>query len=276
MLFSIGLNLLAARLAGVPVRIAHSHSTSDANSFSVVGRVYQRVMRWLIPFGATSYVACGAAAAEYLFPRNANVDVIPNAIDIDRFIYANGSEVRNELKISENCIVILQVGRLMSVKNHRRAVELADLLRNAAIEFKMLFVGKGPLQSEIESLIKGLDLENQVTLLGLREDIPELMKASDVLLFPSLWEGFGVVVAEAQASGLPAVVSTAVPNDADFGLGMVDFLRLDEPGEQWVKSIVAASQMPEVAASTRKEALEKYGFSSKAGAKRLAELYQTA
>lgn len=275
-LFSIGLNLLAARLAGVPVRIAHSHSTSDANSSSAVGRMYQRAMRWLMSWVPTRYVACGKAAAEYLFPGQPGVEIIPNAVDIDRFAQADGSGIRRELAIPDGCITILQVGRLMPVKNHTWSVDVAAALRELGVNFRMLFVGAGPEKAALETTVAELGLGENVKLLGLREDIAELMAAADVMLMPSLHEGFPVVLVESQAAGLPAVISSAISPEVDLGLGLVEFVGLSEGAELWAERIVDSAHNGEVESAVRKVALEKHGFSSKAGAKRLAELYQTA
>lgn len=276
MLFSIGLNLLAARIAGVPVRIAHSHSTSDANSSYAVGRIYQHAMRWLMSRVPTRYVACGTVAADYLFPGQPDIEIIPNAVDIDRFAQADGSRIRQELAIPEGCITILQVGRLMPVKNHALSVDVAAAMRELGVKFRMLFVGAGPNKAALETKIAELGLADNVQLLGLREDIAELMAAADVMLMPSLHEGFPVVLVESQAAGLPAVISNAISSEVDLGLGLVEFVGLDEGAELWAERIVDAAQREGFGSAVRKEVLEKSGFSSKAGAKRLAEVYQTA
>ncbi|MCG7199121.1 glycosyltransferase [Marinobacter pelagius] len=276
MLFSTGLNLFAARLAGVPIRIAHSHSTSDLNSSSMVGRIYQGAMRWLMSWVPTRYVACGTAAAEYLFPGQPDVEIIPNAVNIDRFDQADGSDVERELAIPEGCISVLQVGRLMPVKNQAWSLRIAASLRESGADFQLLFVGAGPDKATLEAEIVELGLDENVKLLGLREDIAELMAAADVMLMPSLHEGFPVVLVESQAGGVPAVISDAISREVDLGLGLVDFVGLDESAELWAAHITEAARKKEVEGTIRKETLEKYGFSSRAGAKRLAELYQTA
>lgn len=273
MLFSIGLNLLAARLAGVPVRIAHSHSTSDANSSSAVGRMYQRAMRWLMSWVPTRYVACGTAAAEYLFPGQPNVEIIPNAVDIDRFAQADGSGSRRELAIPDGCITILQVGRLMPVKNHTWSVDVGAALRELGVDFRMLFVGAGPEKAALESQIAELGLGENVKLLGLREDIAELMAAADVMLMPSLHEGFPVVLVESQAAGLPAVISGAISSEVDLGLGLVEFVGLDEGAGLWADRIMKAVNLSPPAVELRYKLLEQAGFSSKSGAEKLAGLY---
>ncbi len=274
-LFNAGLNLLAAQLAGVPHRIAHSHSTSDDNTESIVGRLYQRVMRWLLARVPTDYVACGKAAAEYLFPDRRDVEIIPNAVDLSRFAEATGGATRSALAIPEQCMIILSVARFMPVKNHGWSVKVAEALRGSGINFQLLFVGNGPSHKAVSAQIEALRLEQHVKLLGLREDIPELMAAADVMLMPSFHEGFPVVLVESQAAGLPAVISSAISAEVDLDVGLVDSVSLDESADNWAKRIVAAYAKPKVELSIRQSALESRGLSSKAGAERLRALYES-
>lgn len=274
-LFSSGLHLLAAKLANVPMRVAHSHNTSDANSSSAAGRAYQKAMRWLFSWVPTDYIACGKAAAAYLFPSRTNVQLIPNAIDIKQFMSAQGSVVRGELGIDKETLVILQVGRIMPVKNHIYSVKIAAALRDAGVKFQMLFVGTGPEQQAVETLVSQYKLEEHVRLLGLRADIAELMAAADVMLMPSLHEGFPVVLVESQAAGLPAVIASTISAEVDLGIGLVDFVGLGPSVKEWITKIQAASQGVKVSAETRLETLEKYGFSANAGAECLMTVYRT-
>lgn len=275
MLFSNGLHLWAAKLAKVPMRVAHSHSTSDANTNSTVGRAYQKCMRWLMSWVPTDYVACGKAAAEYLFPGRTDVQLIPNAIDINLFANAQGQNIKAELNLTDSTLVILQVGRFMPVKNHIFSVEIATALRKADVDFQMLFVGTGPEQETIENAVHKDNLQENVQLLGLRADIPELMAAADVMLMPSLHEGFPVVLVESQAAGLPAVIANTISPEVDLSIGLVDFVELGPSVKEWITKIQAASQGVKVSAETRFETLNKYGFSASAGAERLMTVYRT-
>ena len=275
-LFSSGLHLAAAKLAGVPHRVAHSHNTQDANSTSRAGRLYQSLMRRLLAWAPNAYVACGVAAAEYLFPGRRDVTVIPNAIDIDRFAGASGAHIRSELGVLENCLLILQVGRYMPVKNHAFSVQVAVALREAGVDFRMLFVGTGPEQAAIEARVREHGLQEQVILLGLRADIPELMAAADVMLMPSLYEGFPVVLVESQAAGLPAVVSSAISAEVDLGLGLVHAVPLDAPMDRWVQAVSGAASASVTDPVARRAALSERGFSSASGARLLEQVYSAA
>ena len=274
-LFSSGLHLLAARLAGVPHRVAHAHSTRDANNASRAGQRYQRVMRAVLGWAPTSYVACGVAAAEYLFPGR-RATVVPNAIDIDRFAGASGTHIRKQLDVSDDDLVILQVGRFMPMKNHAFSIHIAAALRAAGVDFRMLFVGTGPGRVEIDALVGTYQLQDRVTLLGLREDIPELMAAADVMLMPSLHEGFPVVLVESQAAGLPALVSSAISPEVDLGLGLVESLGLDEPAGPWAEAVRRTALVSVPEQGVRRGALSARGFSSTSGARLLEEVYGAA
>ena len=274
-LWSSGLHILAARLANVPMRIAHSHSTNSAHSGSAAGRRYENTMRWLLSWVPTHYVACGKAAADYLFPSRTDVQLIPNAIDINSFISAQGSIVRDELGIDQETLVILQVGRLIPVKNHSYSIKIAAALRDATVDFQMLFVGSGPDQPAVEALVSQYKLDNQVRFLGLRADIAELMAAADVMLMPSLHEGFPVVLVESQAAGLPAVIATTISPEVDLGMGLVDFMDLDATAQEWAARLQAAAHMTKVTAESRLQTLEHYGFSARTGAQRLMGVYKT-
>lgn len=272
-LFSSALHLAAARLAGVPQRVTHSHSTQDANSSNLPGRLYQQIARWLLNRVCTKRIACGIAAAEYLFPNCPDVTVIPNAVNIERFANASPDALRTELNFREGQLVILQVGRFMRVKNHVRSVEIACTLRTFGVDFQLLLVGTGPEQHHIERLVSEHGLQNHVRMLGLRADIPELMAVADVMLMPSLHEGFPVVLVESQAAGLPSVISNTISKEVDLGLDLVTFVGLEAHSDEWMKHILKAAGVGMISIETRHQALEKLGFSSRAGANRLASIY---
>lgn len=271
-LLSSGLHLLTARLAGVRRRIAHSHSTNGSNGGTRIGRAYQNLMLWLLSWVPTDYITCGVAAGAYLFPDREDVQIIPNAINIRRFMNAHPAHLPTADPVP-NSLIIVQVGRLMPVKNQAMSVRIAAALRDMEVEFQMLFVGAGPDQAAIKALIGQHRLEKQVRLLGMREDIPEMMAAADVMVMPSLHEGFPVVLVEAQAAGLPAVISSAISTEVDLHLGLVRFVDLNASPEDWAAHILLAARV-KVAPEVRLQALADNGFSARAGAERLLSVYQ--
>lgn len=273
-LFSSGIHLLAARLAGVEKRICHSHSANSTLTASLAGRIYKWVMIRLIPWVATDHLACGYAAAKNLFPGRKDVTILPNSIDIDHFIDVEESDLESTVRRNEKSLIILQVGRLTDVKNHLRSIQIAQALKYQNIDFKMLFVGNGPNYAAIDDQICNGNLEKNVTLLGLREDIMSLMAVADVLLMPSLYEGFPVVLVESQAAGLPAVISNSISREVDLGIHLVEFMNLEDTSESWAAQIIAVSKRTKVDPAERRRAIESNGFSAKLNADVLASYYQ--
>lgn len=275
-LFSTGLHLLAAKLAGVPVRIAHAHSTNDANGGTAAGRLYRWLSGKLLTHVPTEYVACGQAAASFLFPEYLGVHIVPNAIDVSAFLKKSSSDARKELGIDSGGLLIIQIGRLIQVKNHMLSLRIAKALQEMGQGFEMLFVGSGELQDIIEGEISKRGLERHVRLLGVREDIAALMGAADVMLMPSLHEGFPVVLVESQAAGLPAVVSDAISPEVDLGLGLVELVGLETSPSVWAERIISAASRPVPEADIRSATLNERGFSAAANARRLARMYVQA
>lgn len=274
-LFSSGLHLLAARLAGIPKRIAHAHSASSAIPRTLTGRFYRRAMTMLLARNPTDYIACGKAAEEHLFPRQKNVTILPNAIDVESFIKAFPTDVSDIGVQNQPALAILQIGRLMEVKNHEFSITIALALKEKNVDFKMFFVGDGPLKEQLQAAIAENNLEDYIILVGLREDIAELMAMADVMLMPSLYEGFPVVLVESQAAGLPAVIASTISHEVDLGVGLVKFMGLEESSETWASQIVMSSQLDLVPTQARREAITAKGFCVDQSVEKLLKVYQS-
>ena len=171
---------------------------------------------------ATDLVACGQDAGIFMF-GNRNFQVLANSVDTSKFVNLGMSDrlkVRNELDIDSKPYVIGHVGRFSKVKNHKFMVDILIILKNMNVNYKMIFVGDGPLLDEIKSLVEVNELENYVCFTGLRADIPQVMNTFDVYLFPSQFEGLPVSLLEAQLNAIPCLVSSGVSKESDMGTGM--------------------------------------------------------
>ena len=213
-----GLSLAYARLAkeaGVPVRIAHSHNADLRHSPT----------RWLKlclhAWGRRRYAgdctdlwACSGAAAEYLFSHRA-YRFIPNGIETERFRYdpAVRARVRAELGVG-NAFVVGNVGRLSTQKNQVFLLEVFRELVTLRPDSRLLLVGEGEALPTLKERAERLQIADQVMFYGLSSHVEQLLWAMDVLAFPSFFEGFGIVVIEAQAAGLPVLCSEGVPLEA--------------------------------------------------------------
>lgn len=144
-----------------------------------------------------------------------NTVVLNNGIDFNKFNVSESKEtIRKELNINEDAFLVGHVGRFVPLKRHDLIVdsfyELCKIKKNA----HLLLVGSGETRSQIEEKIKSMQLSEKVTILEPRMDIPRIMKSLDVFIFPSLFEGLGIVLIEAQRMGVPCVVSDAIPEAA--------------------------------------------------------------
>lgn len=180
--------------------------------------------------------------------------VLNNGIDMKRFNPLNYDKknIKKSLGISEDTFVIGHVGRLVEAKNHKFIINIFNNIKIKKPNTKLLLVGSGELKYKIKKQVIDLGLEKDVILLGERSNVPELMRVMDVFLFPSISEGFGNVLIEAQAMGLKCVVSNKVPKDA-FITNLVTPLGLDESIEVWSKHILEYKPDNEINRSKLKE-----------------------
>lgn len=229
-------SLFAAKCAGVPVRIAHSHSTT--NKKEKKKNLLKQILRPFSKVFATDYMCCSELAGRWLFGNkeydNGNVYLLNNAIDLDKFKYdeEKRKEKRKELNIEDSTLVIGHVGRFVEQKNHRFLIDIFNEVHKQKENSILLLAGQGPLMEEMKEKVKILGIEDSVKFLGQRNDINELYQAMDLLLFPSLYEGLGMVVVEAQISGLPCVVSTEIPKIAKV-TKKITFVNLENKIKPW-------------------------------------------
>lgn len=227
--FLSGLNLWVAKRAGIPVRIAHAHTTSDAAP-SALKNIFSACMKRLLAADATHRLACSEEAGEELFGK-AHFEVIPNGIDVQRFLSdTSTAESRQET-------VFIAVGRFSPEKNPEFILRIFDEILRRLSGARLLWAGEGKLLEMTKCRAGELGIAGAVDFLGFRRDIPEIMKRGDCFLFPSLYEGFGNALIEAQAAGLDCFASDTVPKTADCG--KVCFLSLDLPAAEWAERIVA-------------------------------------
>ena len=266
--------LFAAKQAGIPVRIAHSHSTAGKGEFS------RNIMKYTLrPFSklfATHYCACTNYAGKWLFGKtavdNGQVRIIRNAIDIKQFIYNEQERriVREELGL-ENELVVGHIGRFMYQKNHFFLIQVFCEILKRKHDSILLLVGQGPLEEETRALVRNQGIENNVRFLGQRNDVSRLYQAMDLFLFPSFYEGLGVVCIEAQAAGLPCLVSDRVPKETDL-FGTVRFIPLEASAFDWSD---AALRIVEESGKRNdcKALIQRAGYDITDEAKKLEDMY---
>lgn len=232
--------LLMAKKAGVSVRIAHSRNASmDRN----IKMVYKAFSRLFINGQATDRFACSRSAGVWLFGEKQvekeTFHVIPNAIQLDRFLYSEEKrqKMRRDLGIGEQELAIVCVARFSRQKNHGYLLRVFSEIRKKRPNSKLYLVGQGELEREIRSQISALNLENSVVFLGSRSDVGDVLTAMDGFMFPSFYEGFGTVLVEAQCSALPVLASDTIPSETKL-CDCVEFASIKEAPQVWAEKLL--------------------------------------
>lgn len=242
--FFSGALLRWAKAEGVPIRIAHSHNARDGSGDSRTRRYYRTLMKFLINRYATLGLAASKLAAAELFGENWRADnrfqVLHYGLDLYPFQKSfDRVAVRAELGIPSDVQVIGHVGRFAEQKNHRFLLEIADAVLKCRPSVHFLLVGDGPLRPEIEARAREMGLSREIHFVGVRTDVPRLMLAAmDFFLFPTLHEGFGLCLLEAQAAGLRCLVSDAVPKEVVRIPESVEFLGLSAGKDFWSRKAI--------------------------------------
>lgn len=228
------LDLLAAKLGGAKILIQRS---SNANSLGKVNRILHFLFKWLPTFIPNIKIAPSIKAAEYTFGRravkNKNVVILNNAIKVDDFIFntTRRNKIIEEFNL-EGSLVVGHVGRFNYQKNHSYLLDVFLEISKVRENSNLLLVGEGELENKIKKKIMELGLQKKVIFTGVRRDVADVMMAMDVLIFPSFYEGMPNTVIEAQASGLPCIISDTITKEAAI-TNLVSYKSLSVGPKSW-------------------------------------------
>lgn len=277
-LFHSGLVLLTAKLAGVKSRIVHAHNISDADEndshSSIVRKIYNFVMRKLILHYATQFCACSSPAGEFLYgketTKNENYNLVFNSIDVSKFM------IPKENINCDDWVNVLQVGRFTEVKNQLFSVEIANEFKKANKKIRILCVGNNgnDYEQNVRNKINEYGVSEYIQLLGVRRDVPDIMATCDAFLLPSLYEGMPLVLLEAQTAGLNCVVADTFSHEADFGIGLINWLALDCDASIWAEKIAEAIKAKPAENTVIMSAIKKYGFDSVSFCEKICGIYE--
>lgn len=239
-----GYILRLAYKLGIPIRIAHSHSNTPLLKSNILNRKYLETMKNWIKCYATCGLAVSKKAARYLFGADWESDprwyIFYNGTDLDAFkAVQNPSIIRTELQIPPGAFVIGHVGNFSKIKNHKFLIEVINELVKEDQNLRVLLVGDGPMRSIIEQKVNEMGLSQYIMFMGLRCDVPRLMTgAMDLLILPSFSEGLPLVLIEAQAAGLPCVISDNITEDVDIVKDMIFRLPITASADIWAREIL--------------------------------------
>lgn len=262
-----------AKKKGIPLTIAHARSAGVDKG---IKGIITKLIRYRLQYKTDFCFACATIAGEAVFGKKAvmqnKVIIWPNTIMADKFRFNDliRKKMRTELGINEK-FVIGHVGRFHPLKNHEFLLDVFKDLCSIKTNCYLLLLGDGELRQKCEKKVKQLGIGDKVLFLGNQSDPENYYQAMDFLLFPSIYEGMPGTVIEAQASGLPCLVSDTVTQEVKYS-NLVTFKSLKDSKEEWAKFIANANISLE---RDRYEETVNAGFDVKDQAKKLTKFYET-
>ncbi len=239
------LALLCAKMAGIKTRIVHAHIAFVPESF--IGKISRKILTWLTKSLATDLAACGVDAAKWVWGEHTydegKVSIHNNAIDTNKFKFDPHQRkvIRGELNIDDDTLVIGHVGRISEQKNQLRLIDIYNSIHKIKPNSCMLIIGRGEQQEELHQKIHFYGLESSVKLLGVRNDVPILLNAMDVFVFPSLYEGLPFTLLETQCNGLQSLSADTVTSLVKV-TECLDFLSLEKSDIEWANKSVCLAE----------------------------------
>jgi glycosyltransferase involved in cell wall biosynthesis len=221
-----------AKLKGAPIRIAHSHSTMSEGN--IIARLYKWKVGKKINSSSTHQIACSKEAGNWLFSKTSSYTLLNNSIRPKDFIFdpTQRLRIRTALGLTEQHTLYGHVGRLHKPKNHKFLIDrFAEVLaRNK--KARLILIGDGPLKEDLQLQAEQLRIDKAVIFAGIRKEIPAFLHGMDVFCFPSIHEGMPVSVIEAQAAGLPCLLSDSITREVDIGADLCKYLPLND-SKRW-------------------------------------------
>jgi len=242
------LDIIAAKKMGVKVRIAHSHIAADYKIGHKKGiskffkmtmiKIKQSIIRYFVSKYATDFFACSKEAGEWMYSKKIQdkIIIVPNAIDTKEFHFSieKRKQLRHQLKL-ENKYVYGHIGRFVYSKNHKFLLDVFAKVLTKKPNSVLILVGSGKLFEEIKDYSIKINIYDRCIFYGQTNRVNDIINVFDEFVFPSIYEGLGIVAVEAQTNGLPCLLSSTIPSEVKV-LPDIKFLKLDQ--ELWIKEML--------------------------------------
>lgn len=226
-------DLYIAMLAGAKIRVFRSCNANSGHHSILIK--FHKIFRKIIMKIANVKFAPSDLAAKFTFGNIKNVHLLNNGLDTKQFEFSL-NKLRQELNIQDS-FVVGHIGRFNFQKNHKFLLKIFSEIKKQKENANLLLIGKGELEKEVKEQAKELNISDSIKFLGVRSDIPELLSAMDVFVFPSLFEGMPNTVIEAQTNGLPCLISDTITKQAKQ-TDIVNFMSLKQTPLEWANKAI--------------------------------------
>lgn len=227
------LYLFLAKKNNITTRIAHSHNNSyEKSAKGIILHIFSRLSKYF----STINFACSEDAGKYLF-KNRKFEVINNGIDINKFQFdeQTRNKIRKKLDIKENEILFGNIGRMEKQKNQKFLIDVFKKVYTKQKNVKLLIIGTGSLEKKLKKQVNKLNLKNQIIFLKNINNVNEYMQGMDLFLLPSLYEGLGIVLIEAQMNGLHCIATKDTVATETRITSNIEYLKLEK--DLWIEEI---------------------------------------
>lgn len=272
--------LIAAKQAHAKSIILHSHSTNPGLNNLTIRKSMMRIIQNVFTHYGDWFFACSIDAGKYMFGNNIQdnprFELIRNAIDPTKYYYneSKRKEIRENNSIDDNTILFGHVGRLSEEKNHLFLIKVFKFITEKAPNSKLWVIGDGDQRSAVEETIEELGITEKALLMGSRSDVPDLLQAIDVMVFPSLYEGLSVTLVEAQAASVEVFASDTISQEHTV-TNLIKYIPLSDGEQKWADYVINHISIPFKKGDTSEE-IRNSGYCVKDVAKKMENIYREA
>ncbi len=264
-----------AKKIGVPVIISHAHNSKMPMDSKAIFRWWwkKRMMQYI-----NAYFSCGEIASHWFFgaKKAKEAFVMNNSIEAEKFRYNKEADTHfRKVLQAENTVNFIHVGNFTFQKNHDFLISIFSEIQKLQPNAKLFLIGRDThtdIKEKVENKINQLNIKDKVVFLGERSNVNEILQAMDCFIFPSLFEGFGIAYLEAQASGLPCIISEFVPEEANVIPENTHRISLKNTAEDWAKKITDTLKTS-TRLSNAPDKVIASGYDAANNAKQLADKY---
>ena len=266
--------LKLAKKYGIKKRIIHSHNSQNMDSF--MRGILHRINRFFVEKYATDFFACSKEAAVWFYKKTLidKVKIIKNAIEPNKYIFNNKNrkEIRKAFNL-ENNFVIGNVGRLHFQKNQKFIIDIFKEFLKKYNNAKLVLIGEGEDETRLKQKAALLGIEDKCLFVGAQNNVEQWLSALDIFLFPSLFEGVGIALLEAQANGIPILASSNIPHEVKINDNFI-FYSLKENSEIWAEKLFYIKEnLPRISYENILEKFIVFGYDIKTEVKRIEKFF---